>query len=419
MEKIKRFGVLYRKAVEKIKNQSLRKAILFYMVISLIVSFLLSIIIIKTVQKIQDDIVVSYYDKEAVNYIEQESMRLGLDIEIRGIRDNQMTQTDVFMTEFLGDFVETWTVLIVPILGSAAAMFLFYHNKIRKPLQVLKDSSQLIARNQLDFTVDYENEDELGILCKQFEFMRKELVENNRRMWKMVEQEKALRSAVSHDIRSPLTVLKGYQEMLLEFIPEERIDREKVMEILEAGMEQIDRLHEFVEIMRRLSSLEERKIQYMDTDVKILYRKMKDTASVMAQAAEKSCEVDEITENRKISADCFLVMEVAENLLSNALRFAKERVTVRLRVEDSLLELCVRDDGQGFEEDTETLTKAYYHSNTQDDHIHFGLGLYLCRVYCEKHGGYLVFANHREGGGEVRAGFRVKIAHDEKQKSAK
>ncbi len=57
------------------------------------------------------------------------------------------------------------------------------------------------------------------------------------------------------------------------------------------------------------------------------------------------------------------------------------------------MRVCVQDDGKGFQEDAELLTKAYYHGNPQSDLTHFGLGLYISRVYCEKHGGKLLLVN--------------------------
>lgn len=428
MEKIKQFKNFCTQIAEKVRNLSLRKALIFYMTMSLAASFFLSSLIIYAAQETQREILQSYYDSSA-RYMEQEGVRLGVTMEIVGL-SNTMSATDIFITETLCDFLETWTTLFVPIVGCVIAMFLFYRNKIKKPLQALGAASYMIAHNQLDFTVSYTNKDELGTLCGQFELMRAELEKNNRHMWKMVEQEKALRSAIAHDIRSPLAVLKGYQEMLLEFIPEERLDKEKVLEILGAGMDQIDRLYDFVETMRRLSRLEDRKVEYMDTTLTALETKIRDTTSVMAREAGKQCmvaagnmerqhkaallkagdarkAVDSTEYVSTLRVDCFMVLEVAENLISNALRFARESVGVYLHAGDDVLEICVRDDGSGFIGDAETLTKAYYHSNPQDDHVHFGLGLYLCRMYCEKHGGSLKFSNLREGGGEVKASFAL------------
>ena len=64
----------------------------------------------------------------------------------------------------------------------------------------------------------------MGTLCKEFEMMRSDLADNNRKMWRMIEDEKALRNAIAHDIRSPLSILRGYQEMLLEFVSAESIN---------------------------------------------------------------------------------------------------------------------------------------------------------------------------------------------------
>ena len=58
--------------------------------------------------------------------------------------------------------------------------------------------------------------------AEEFERMKEQLAENNHQLWKMIEEEKALRAAIAHDIRSPLSVLEGYQEMLSEYLPEER-----------------------------------------------------------------------------------------------------------------------------------------------------------------------------------------------------
>mgnify|MGYP000317382731 FL=1 len=73
--------------------------------------------------------------------------------------------------------------------------------------------------------------------------MRGQLEENNRRLWQMIEDERVLRAAIAHDIRSPLAIMRGYQEMLLEFVPEDMLDQEKMMEMLRGGMLQIERMN--------------------------------------------------------------------------------------------------------------------------------------------------------------------------------
>lgn len=58
-------------------------------------------------------------------------------------------------------------------------------------------ASQMIAEEDLDFHMAYENEDEMGMLCREFERMRGQLEENNRRLWQMIEDERVLRAAIA------------------------------------------------------------------------------------------------------------------------------------------------------------------------------------------------------------------------------
>lgn len=137
----------------------------------------------------------------------------------------------------------------------------------------------MIADNELDFHVSYENKDEMGTLCKEFEMMRSALADNNRKMWRMIDDEKVLRNAIAHDIRSPLSILRGYQEMLLEFISAESIKTEDIMDILQTGMYQIDRIEHFTENMRKMSHLEQRELQCSEIVLSELAKRLRQKLS--------------------------------------------------------------------------------------------------------------------------------------------
>ena len=77
-------------------------------------------------------------------------------------------------------------------LGIVCAGTCFYHVKLKEPLTALKQGISHIADNDLDFSIGYGRQDELGELCRAFETMRGELVKNNRYMWGLVEERKTL-----------------------------------------------------------------------------------------------------------------------------------------------------------------------------------------------------------------------------------
>ena len=69
------------------------------------------------------------------------------------------------------------------------------------------------------------------------------------------------------------------------------------------------------------------------------------------------------------------------------------------------LKMSIRDDGIGFQENIDRVTQAFYHENPQDDLKHFGMGMYISRLYCEKHGGQLLIENEKLSGAVITAVF--------------
>lgn len=393
--------------MEKIRNLSLKKTIILYMTVSLLCSFLLSAVIVRAAAETQKQIWWKYIDKESY-YRAQQQETDDYTVSIPRISRNSMTEADRSISE-LCDFLETYTVLFLSVAASCIAVTLFYKNKLKAPIEELHEASNMIAENELEFQVTYRNQDELGQLCREFERMRAQLEENNRTLWHMAEEEKALRTAIAHDIRSPLSVLKGYQEMLLEFVPEENLGKEKIVEMLLEGMKQIERLDHFIETMQSMIKLEDRKLQFTRTDTRTLGKQIEKEAEIISKTAGKTCRVSAGAEYPILWVDTGVVLEVVENLLSNALRYAKEEVKIVLSSTEQELVITVMDDGSGFTDPPEIVTKAFYHSNPQDSLEHFGMGMYISRMYCEQHGGRLLAGNQEHGGAIVKAVFKSNV----------
>lgn len=391
--------------MEKIRNLSLKKTILLYFVISLTAAFLLSGFTVHFARNMQNKIWEKYINYADYTDVSQQYGKK-YEIEISRPNQSQMNRLDYHLSEMC-DFMVTYSVLIFSIVGSVAAVFLFYKNKLKTPLQELKDASQMIADNELDFHVSYENKDEMGTLCKEFEMMRSDLADNNRKMWRMIDDEKALRNAIAHDIRSPLSILRGYQEMLLEFVSAESIKTEDVIDILQTGMYQIDRIEHFTENMRKMSHLEQRELQCSEIELSELAKKIEAEAAMLSKKESKLCKVERVQEQNIVKVDEELVMEVTDNLLENAVRYAQKSIALQIKKKDGFLIISVEDDGIGFVDTEEKVTEPFYHKNPQDDLKHFGLGMYISRIFCEKHGGNLKIYNARQGGAHVEALFKA------------
>lgn len=89
------------------------------------------------------------------------------------------------------------------------------------------------------------------------------------------------------------------------------------------------------------------------------------------------------------------------------MRCAVQSVRVEFRVDEWGCRLIVTDDGKGFDgEDLKMAGTPYYRGeNKEPDKKHYGMGLYICHVLCEKHGGFLTISNQAEGGARLEAVF--------------
>ena len=389
------------KIKDKIRNLSVRKTILLYLVFSLMISFLVSTYVVWASSRIQEEIWWKYADEDS--YFEAVDMEnQGYMAKIPRPGSSKMSPVDHSVSEAC-DFLQTYSVLIFSIIGSCGAVFLFYKKKLKRPLEELEIASKRIAENDLDFQITYENRDELGHLCHEFDRMRVQLRENNRQLWHMIEDERALRAAIAHDIRSPLSVLKGYQEMLIDYFPDGTIDRRKAVEMLQEGMKQIRRMDVFVDSMQKMNSLEHRKFAADQISTQMIEKDIQRELDILGKGKRVSLSVNGTDEF--FQGDHEVIMEVMENLLSNALRYAKEEIDVRVSLSSEELKLSVRDDGEGFEEGGEMVTSAFHQKNIKDSLTHTGMGMYISRLYCEKHGGHLILENEELGGAIVTAIF--------------
>ena len=161
------------------------------------------------------------------------------------------------MIDFLCGMLGFLCIPVFFIGGAIMSSALFYRNKLRQPLKLLNDAAARIAEDDLDFALQYDRMDEMGRLCMAFESMRASLAENNRKLWRSVEERKRLNAAFAHDLRTPLTVLKGYADMMIKFAPDENCPRGKLVATARTMSRHVLRIEGYVNSMSDIQRLED------------------------------------------------------------------------------------------------------------------------------------------------------------------
>lgn len=289
----------------------------------------------------------------------------------------------------------------------------FYRVHIAGPLGELANAADRIAGQDLDFSIDRVRGRELGRLSETLEHMRASLLEAQRELWRTVESRRRLNAAFAHDLRTPITVLKGTVEMA-----QMRLHRGDELDpsSLDALSVQVARLERYATSMGGLTKLEDRPVERERLSADVLRGELEHHVAGVVSArgseldlelASRSESAESIRHDMTVLLDLSLVEEVLDNLLSNACAHAVSSVTFDMMVDAGALTLVVTDDGPGFT--PEALHRGcdpFFSENKSAEH--FGLGLNVSSVLCGLHGGRIALANAESGGARAIATFDVR-----------
>ncbi len=308
--------------------------------------------------------------------------------------------------QLMSDHSAIFWVFLAEIVGIRR----FVRSRLTAETEAVHTTLEYLTLGDLSHEQAFTGSDEIGELAAQTEALRLHLLEVKRDEWELQKEQKSINSAFAHDMRTPLTVMKGYTEFLLRFIPQDKLSQEAVLEKLRTILEQQERLLEFSKTMSEIQNIEMWELHCTPVSIEKLSGDINSmTRSLLNDSQSSDVIVDDCTP-ASLALDDSLVMEVCENLVSNAVRYARSQVTVRLSFADERLIVYVDDDGPGFSAGgLENAATLYWTEGSQKDN-HFGMGLYMCSKLCEKHGGALRHINKINGGAIVSAEFKTHIS---------
>lgn len=344
----------------------------------------------------------SRYDANTAEYIiykdendNEHIVRIGEDLVPKGTLE-EIGYMIVSDAQFI--LIPLWVIVCITI-----SSFVFYKRELESGLNVLLRASEKIANNELEFEMPKTKRNEIGLVCDSFETMRKSLYDTSRQNVKILEESRRLNAAFSHDIRTPITVMKGYVELLEKYIPEGKVSKEKESEILEMMGAQVTRLENYAVSMSSIQKLEDLVPNLATENYEQFVAELENSCRLLDERVRFNTQGEM---GECITIDKELIFEAVENIVANATRYAKETIEVKLVCDRELLTVTVLDDGEGFSDKILNLFgKPFLREDKHVEQNHFGLGIYISKLLCEKCGGTLRIANRN--GAFVQATFKI------------
>ncbi|WP_086350964.1 sensor histidine kinase [Candidatus Enterococcus clewellii] len=299
--------------------------------------------------------------------------------------------------------VRRFNLIVYILLAIGWSSRQFYQEKIRQPLLIMEETIRGIQRKDLSIACEYRSGDEFEDICSGVEEMRRQLIEDQRQIVQFHGEQRQVNAAFAHDIRTPLAVIQNNVELIRAFYPSGKMTETKMDESLDKIDRHLQRLKDFTFTMQEIQKIDEINLvrEYQKTEVLL------QTIKEIGEAIVTKVFDIQVTEPipKKVTIDLQIISQVMENLLTNANRFAKKRVTVTIQVEASYLLIFVHDDGKGFSK--EEITKATEPYYSRDKQKHFGMGLTISQTLAQKHGGVLKLSNAVNGGAVTSATFSI------------
>jgi signal transduction histidine kinase len=216
------------------------------------------------------------------------------------------------------------------------------------PLRELASVSRSIAEGDLEFKLDYRGDDEIGALFESLELMRMRLKASLIRQGEEEEERRRMIASVSHDLRTPVTSIKGYVEGLLDGVAEDRETRERYLRVIKDKTERLIRL---IEDLFRMSQLDadESVLRLEELSATELLEDILGPLERDLLAARFSLAVKRPFPDCRLRADRRRLAQVVENVTQNAKRYLPEAgvVYVRAEIEGASLSLSISDNGPG------------------------------------------------------------------------
>ncbi|MGM1046281.1 MAG: sensor histidine kinase [Bacillota bacterium] len=311
-----------------------------------------------------------------------------------------------FLTFFLSPFL--YIIIFTYIFGRR------FSRKINTPLQQLLHGAERIKERDLHFSMT-ENSSiaEVNQLTFAFEEMRQELEQSIEREWKLEQERSTMFAALAHDLRTPLTIIQGHVEGLMQMNGD--IREERLPQYLQVIKRNTNRASNLLQDMNTISEIEKVSFQLnpipMDIDEFIDDKE----AEYVALCREKNITFQtELTDRRSansdISFDPYRIIQVLDNLVANSIRYTPHSGKILWSVEltEQQVSMAITDNGTGFhKQDLEQVFEQFYqgHARSVRQKGHSGLGLYIAKLLVQHHGGHIIAENNLHAGATVRFTF--------------
>ncbi len=300
--------------------------------------------------------------------------------------DGLLPEIKVMMGEML-------MAIILIIIFTDATLVMWVYRSVVSPLGRLQVATKNIRDGNLDFALEVENDDEIGQLCQDFEEMRIRLKESAEEKIQYDKENKELISNISHDLKTPITAIKGYVEGIMDGVASSPEKLDRYIRTIYNKANDMDKL---IDELTFYSKIDTNKIPYTFSKINVAgyFRDCVDEVGLEMEA--RNIELgyfNYVDEDVSVIADAEQMRRVINNIVSNSVKYMdKKNGIINIRIKDvgDFIQVEIEDNGRGIPaKDLPNIFDRFYRTDSSRNSSQggSGIGLSIVKKIIEDHGG--------------------------------
>lgn len=295
---------------------------------------------------------------------------------------------------------------LVIIIVSNLIMSLITSRTITAPIKKLSDGANEIAGGNLDYHIDYDSTNEIGVTVKSINDMTDKLKFSIEQQNEMAQSRKEMTAGIAHDLRTPLTSIKGYVEGLKDGIANTPEKQERYLQTIYSSATDMENLLDELLTMSKLES--------GNTQLDLIKIDINEYLAEYLSEKDYKWQSDNITvkySGPNVKGKAYVLLDpnrfsrVLNNIISNAVKYSskarKTVIKISLEIYDKSVIIAISDNGIGINEKSlKHIFEIFYRADQARTRVRdgSGLGLAVCKEIVELHGGH-IWATSKEGYG--------------------
>ncbi len=294
--------------------------------------------------------------------------------------------------------------IIVILVFTSAMLTGWIHKGVFTPINELNEAMKKIKSGNLDYALQTNSGGEIGDLYRNYEDMRLRLKESALEKEEQEKRNKELVSNISHDLKTPITAIKGYVEGIMDGVADSPDKMDRYIKTIYSKANDMDRL---INELTVYSHIDNDRIPYNFRQINVsdYFGDCVEEVGLDLEAHNIRLNYSNLLQEETIViADPEQMKKVINNIISNSVKYMDKSqgvIDIRILDEQDSIRVEIADNGKGIpQKDLQKVFERFYRSDASRNSAQggSGIGLSIVKKIIEDHGGY-VWATSKEGEG--------------------